>query len=129
MAEKLKKEITLYEILLRFNEDGFVGGHAIDMKKIIDGDDVIKREQPARPITVEDAAQYIGEREATLVAAVDEARAVALTATAEAEKEKERAEGLETQLTEAREREAGLRAQIKEIKEGAAALASAIEKI
>lgn len=67
----------LYDITARFGPDGFVGAHAIDMKRTIDDDDgdVTDKEFPARPITADEFTDLLGGQTAALIQAADDARA------------------------------------------------------
>lgn len=68
----------LYEILLRFNANGYQGAHVIDLEQVIeDGNVISERELPARPITEAEIGTIIGAQSAALVEAADAARAEA----------------------------------------------------
>jgi hypothetical protein len=81
----------LYEILLRFNEEGFQGCHAID---IADNG----REEPARPVAEEDIASLVGEQSAALIASLEAATARADAAEAQVAVLEQRAIAAETAL-------------------------------
>lgn len=81
----------LYEILIRFNENGFQGCHAIDI-----GDN--GAEQPARPIAEEDVAALVGEQSAVMLASIEASRARAEAAEAQLAELEQRAVAAENTL-------------------------------
>lgn len=93
----LKKQTSLYEILVRFGPKGFVGAHAIDMEEVIDGKEVHSaKELPPRPVTEAEFKELLGAQTAKLIEAADAARAERdehAKARAEAEQAQTEAEG------------------------------------
>jgi hypothetical protein len=66
----------LYEILWRGGPDGFQGAHAIDLERIVDGDEVIAEKLlDARPITEAEFGELLGANAAQAIEAADRARA------------------------------------------------------
>lgn len=74
----IERETHLYEILLRFNSDGYQGSHVIDLEIMTENGAVIsERELPARSITEAEVGGIIGQQSARLVEAADAAIAQA----------------------------------------------------
>ena len=73
----------LYEILYRGGPDGFQGAHAVDLRRVADGDTIlVDQEQPARPITEAEFRDLLGGQTAALIEAADAANARAAAAEA-----------------------------------------------
>lgn len=72
----LKKSTDLYEVLVRFGPDGFVGAHVIEAETVHEGKDVLAfKELPARPVTKAEIGGLLGANTAKLIEAADIARA------------------------------------------------------
>lgn len=72
----LKKQKHLYEILLRFDADGFRGAHVVDLETITDDGEIVSaKELPARPITEEEVGSIIGSTNAKVIEQADAALA------------------------------------------------------
>ncbi len=101
----ITKNVSLYEILIRFNADGFQGAHVIEREELIeDGAVLSARELPARPVTEKEVGVYVGKKNAKLIEAADGARSDCETAKTDkdaaeraAEKAEAVAKGLEQQ--------------------------------
>lgn len=80
----ITKNVSLYEILIRFNAGGFQGAHVIEREEIVEGGEVLSaRELPARPVTAKEVGTYLGKQNAKLIQSADAARADTDTAKAE----------------------------------------------
>src|SRR4051794_27402215 len=76
----------IYEILIRFDADGFRGAHVKDLETIMeDGEVLVQRETDPRPATLEEVGQYLGKESAKLIEAAAVARAEAGDATSRVE--------------------------------------------
>lgn len=72
----LKKTTALYEMLIRFGPDGYIGAHVIDAETVTDGGEVIAHKSlPARPVTKSELGSLLGANNAKLIEAADAARA------------------------------------------------------
>lgn len=61
----IERQTYLYEALIRFDADGFVGAHEVDMERVIDGDTgeiIAERPMAARPIQSDQIADLVGEQ-------------------------------------------------------------------
>lgn len=73
-----ERTTSLYEILIRFNEDGFQGAHVKDLETIREGAEVLlARESDPRPVTLKEVGEHVGKESAKLIEAADAARALA----------------------------------------------------
>lgn len=73
MIEKIN---FLYEILVRFDNNGMLACHAVDAEVIIDDGNIINmRTFGARPVSIEDAAGLMNDNVAKMVAQVERVEA------------------------------------------------------
>lgn len=68
----LKKTATLYEILVRFDANGYRGAHVIDLETVTDGDEVIaERPLAPRPVEPAEVKTILGAQNARMIQSTD----------------------------------------------------------
>lgn len=66
----IERRASLYEVLIRFDANGYKGSHVIDIDEVFDADTGeihSARELPARPITQAELGPLLGEATAGLI--------------------------------------------------------------
>jgi hypothetical protein len=81
----IEKHSYLYEILIRFDEDGFAGAHVKDLETVFDADDGVvysAKETEPRNVTEAEVGEILGAQAAVLIETVDRERVRAAAAEA-----------------------------------------------
>lgn len=68
----LTTQTFLYEILIRFDADGYRGAHVIDLQTVTDGEEVLAAKPlDPRPVDPAEVGQILGENSARLIQSTD----------------------------------------------------------
>lgn len=66
----IENRVQLYEILLRFDENGLRGAHKVSITKTVDSETnqvLAEREGSAEPVSLEDLVALVGAENANLI--------------------------------------------------------------